>query len=74
MADIRTFCRVCEPACGLVAAVEDGRLAAVRPDPAHPVSRGWACNNPLSNMAHMMGIPVEVRSAEPGLAPSLERP
>jgi anaerobic selenocysteine-containing dehydrogenase len=48
MADIRTFCRVCEPACGLVAAVEDGRLAAVRPDPEHPVSRGWACNKGIA--------------------------
>jgi hypothetical protein len=28
----RTFCRVCEPACGLVATVEDGRLLALAAD------------------------------------------
>ncbi|MFN8642591.1 MAG: molybdopterin-dependent oxidoreductase [Candidatus Binatia bacterium] len=48
MTAIRTFCRVCEPACGLVATVEDGRLAAVRPDRDHPISRGWACNKGLA--------------------------
>jgi len=48
MPDIRTFCRVCEPACGLVARVEDGRLAKLRPDRDHVVSRGWACNKGLA--------------------------
>ncbi len=48
MAEIRTFCRVCEPACGLVAQVDDGRLAGVKPDRAHPVSRGWACNKGIA--------------------------
>jgi formate dehydrogenase len=38
-----TFCRVCEPLCGMVATVEDGRLAQLRPDPDHPLSRGYAC-------------------------------
>jgi len=28
-----TFCRVCEPLCGMVATVEDGKLVKVRPDP-----------------------------------------
>ncbi len=48
MAEVRTFCRVCEPACGLVARVEDGRLAALRPDREHPISHGWACNKGLA--------------------------
>jgi anaerobic selenocysteine-containing dehydrogenase len=43
----RTFCRVCEPACGLVASVEDGRLVALAADKAHPVSRGFVCNKGL---------------------------
>lgn len=51
MPEIRTFCRVCEPACGLVATVEAGRLAALRPDRAHPISRGWACNKGLATLA-----------------------
>jgi len=38
-----TFCRICEPLCGMVATVEDGRITKLRPDPAHPLSRGYAC-------------------------------
>jgi anaerobic selenocysteine-containing dehydrogenase len=50
MTDVRTFCRVCEPACGLVARVEDGALTSVRPDRDHPVSRGWACNKGIATL------------------------
>ena len=38
-----TFCRICEPLCGMVATVEDDRLLRLRPDPDHPLSRGFAC-------------------------------
>ncbi|MDN2495201.1 formate dehydrogenase [Nocardia nova] len=38
-----TYCRICEPLCGLIATVEDGRLRSLRPDPDHPLSRGQAC-------------------------------
>jgi anaerobic selenocysteine-containing dehydrogenase len=38
-----TFCRICEPLCGMVATVEDGRLVQLRPDREHPLSRGYAC-------------------------------
>src|SRR3954465_9981108 len=38
-----TFCRICEPLCGMVATVEDGRVQKLRPDPDHPLSRGYAC-------------------------------
>lgn len=40
----RTFCRVCEPACGLVATVSDDRLIALAPDRDHPISKGFVCN------------------------------
>jgi anaerobic selenocysteine-containing dehydrogenase len=40
----RTFCRVCEPACGLVARVDDDRLIALEADREHPVSKGFVCN------------------------------
>jgi anaerobic selenocysteine-containing dehydrogenase len=40
----RTFCRVCEPACGMIATVDDGRLIALKADRDHPVSRGFVCN------------------------------
>ena len=39
-----TFCRVCEPSCALVADVEDGTVVSLRPDKAHPVTRGFACH------------------------------
>ena len=45
---IHTFCRVCEPACGLIARVEDGQLVRLEPDREHPVSRGFACNKGLA--------------------------
>lgn len=38
-----TYCRICEPLCGLIATVEDGRLLSLRPDPEHPLSKGNAC-------------------------------
>jgi len=39
----RTFCRICEAHCGLVAEVEDGQVVKMRPDRDHPVSRGYSC-------------------------------
>jgi len=39
----RTFCRICEALCGLEVTVESGRVAAIRPDPAHVATRGFAC-------------------------------
>jgi anaerobic selenocysteine-containing dehydrogenase len=38
-----TFCRICEPLCGMIATVEDGRLVSLRPDKDHPLSAGFAC-------------------------------
>lgn len=38
-----TFCRICEPLCGLLATVQDGRLVSLRPDADHPLSKGQAC-------------------------------
>ncbi|MBI4362749.1 MAG: molybdopterin-dependent oxidoreductase [Euryarchaeota archaeon] len=38
-----TFCRICEAACGIRAEVRDGRVVSLRPDPDHPVSRGYSC-------------------------------
>jgi anaerobic selenocysteine-containing dehydrogenase len=43
MAEKATYCRICEPLCGMVATVEDGRLLKLRPDPDHPLSQGFAC-------------------------------
>ena len=38
-----TFCRLCEPMCGLKVEVEDGRVLRIRGDQDHPLSRGWIC-------------------------------
>ena len=44
----RTFCRLCEVGCGLVAHVDDdGALVELRPDHDHPVTHGFACSNGL---------------------------
>ncbi len=42
---VRTTCKIgaCEPFCGLEIDVEDGRMAAVRPDKSHPITHGYAC-------------------------------
>ncbi len=50
MPEIPTFCRVCEPSCGLVATVEDGALVGLRPDADHPVTAGFACNKGLAGL------------------------
>lgn len=41
--ELATYCRICEPLCGMVATVEAGRLTRLRPDPDHPLSQGFAC-------------------------------
>jgi anaerobic selenocysteine-containing dehydrogenase len=41
--ELKTYCRICEPLCGMVATVEDGELVQLRPDKDHPLSKGFAC-------------------------------
>ena len=48
MREIPTFCRVCEPSCGLIARVEGDELVSLRPDADHPVTAGFACNKGLA--------------------------
>jgi anaerobic selenocysteine-containing dehydrogenase len=43
-----TFCRICEPLCGMIATVEDGKLVALRPDKDHPLSSGFACQKGIA--------------------------
>jgi formate dehydrogenase len=47
-----TYCRICEPLCGLVATVEGPpgaeRVVSLRPDEEHPLSRGYACPKGLA--------------------------
>ncbi|MGE0387992.1 MAG: molybdopterin-dependent oxidoreductase [Gammaproteobacteria bacterium] len=39
----RSFCRICNAACGMVLDIDGGRIVAVRPDKRHRLSRGYAC-------------------------------
>jgi anaerobic selenocysteine-containing dehydrogenase len=48
MSQVNTFCRICEPSCGLVATVEDGRLIALKADHDHPVTKGFACHKGIA--------------------------
>ncbi|NKY25847.1 molybdopterin-containing oxidoreductase family protein [Nocardia gamkensis] len=43
-----TFCRICEPLCGMVATVQDGSLTSLRPDKEHPLSSGFACQKGIA--------------------------
>ena len=43
-----TYCRICEPLCGMVATVENGRLVGLRPDQEDPHSKGFCCVKGLS--------------------------
>ncbi len=45
---VTTFCRICEPSCGLVAHVEEGTLVKLTPDRDHPVTQGFACHKGLA--------------------------
>ena len=46
---VPTFCRICEPLCGLVAEVDDhGTVLSLQPDREHPVSAGFACHKGTS--------------------------
>ncbi|HJN77309.1 MAG TPA: molybdopterin-dependent oxidoreductase [Myxococcota bacterium] len=40
---ISSYCRVCEGLCGVHAEVQDGRITALRGDPANPKSAGALC-------------------------------
>lgn len=41
--EVKSFCRMCIAGCGVVLTVEEGRLAGIRADRDHPISRGYAC-------------------------------
>ncbi len=46
-----TFCRVCEPSCGLLAEVENEQIVRLLPDKSHPVTKGFACHKGIDSLA-----------------------
>ena len=41
--EVKTFCRICEPFCGLIADVKGGRIVEIKPNPDHVLSKGHRC-------------------------------
>ena len=69
-----TFCRICEPLCGMIATVDNGRLVSLRPDKDHPLSAGFACQKGIA-FAEVVNDPDRVtaplrRTRPKGLRPS----
>lgn len=47
--EARTFCRICQGMCGLVATIEGDRVVKVRGDRDNPLTRGFACSKGLAS-------------------------
>ena len=45
--DVPTYCRVCEPMCGVLATVEDGRITKIRGNPDHISGQGHFCKKAM---------------------------
>ncbi len=41
--EVRSFCRICAAACGIVVTVDGEQVVRIRGDADHPVSRGYTC-------------------------------
>lgn len=48
-----SYCRICEPTCGMIATVEGGTLISLRPDDDNPVTKGFSCPKGLE-MVHVV--------------------
>jgi anaerobic selenocysteine-containing dehydrogenase len=50
----RSYCRICTAQCGILVDIEDERVARVRGDNEHPVTRGYTCpkGRALGEMHH----------------------
>src|SRR4051812_46514469 len=70
-----TFCRICEPLCGMIATVDGGRLVSLRPDKDHPLSAGFACQKGIAftevvNDPDRVTTPLRRRAPSDGLRAS----
>ena len=45
--EVSTFCRVCEPVCGVIATVDAGRITKIRSNPDHVLSQGHFCKKAM---------------------------
>lgn len=44
ISEVKTFCRVCTAACGIIVEVEGDQVIRVRGDTDHPISGGYTCS------------------------------
>jgi anaerobic selenocysteine-containing dehydrogenase len=56
-----TFCRICEALCGLEVDVDANKVVAIRPNPKHVATRGFACKKGLEQHV-MFDSPDRVRA------------
>lgn len=76
MEERTTFCRICEPLCGLTAKVDGEELVELRPNKAHPISQGFACPKGIA-MSQIVNDPDRVLHPlrrKAGVAPGPARP
>jgi len=55
-----TFCGICEALCGLEADVEGNKVVAIRRNPKHVATKGFACKKGLEQQ-HIYDHPDRVR-------------
>ncbi|MBD2859612.1 molybdopterin-dependent oxidoreductase [Spongiibacter sp. KMU-158] len=72
---VPTFCRICEPSCGLLADVENGAVTRLRPNKAHPVTKGFACHKGINfldvhNDPDRLGFPLKRQNSRAELPAS----
>lgn len=48
MTQVKTFCRICEASCGLIADVEQGKVLKFEPNKDHIGTEGFACMKGLN--------------------------
>jgi len=48
MSEKITYCRLCECMCGLIATVENNEVITIKPDPDHPITKGFSCPKGLA--------------------------
>lgn len=62
----KTYCRICNSACGMIAEVEDGEIVSFKADRDHPLSGGYSCSKGR-------GLPAFHRGENRLLAPQVRR-
>jgi anaerobic selenocysteine-containing dehydrogenase len=68
----KTYCRICQGFCGLVATIEDGSVTQVRGDKSNPMTRGYVCFKGLRNPEFHHGPGRIIQSLRRGPGGSLE--